>query len=244
MKPCIKPNHLLPLAAGTGALVFALRVILEHQARESSGLLLRGHPITVAVCALLLLVAAALTLGILPLAGSNDYAKNFTASPLAAVGCLAAALGSLLTVLTAQTQDTTTLVWKVMGILAAGGMLVAGWCRWQGKQPSVLCYLSACLFLLSHLVAHYRGWCADPQVMDYLTDLLAVITMMLFCYYCAAFSADNGARRMQLGTGLLSLCYGIAALWKGQCIWLYLGYAIFAATNLCALTPAPREDAP
>lgn len=235
MRPCIKQDHLLPLAAGMGGVLLALRGLLETLTREPNGLLLRGHPLTVVVCLLIPLVSGVLGLGVLGTKGKNPVCP---ASPMAAIGCLAAALGGLLTVLPGAAADSTAIVWKAMGCLAAGGMLVAGWCRWKGKQPPVLCYLAACLFLLSHLVAHYRGWCADPQVMDYLTDLLAVIAMMLFCYYCAALAAGNGSAKMQLWTGLLSVFLGVGAVWNGQCPYLYLGFLAFAATNLCRVEEA------
>ena len=64
---------------------------------------------------------------------------------------------------------------------------------------------------------------------------------MLFSYYQTAFDVGMGKRRMQLGTGLLTVFACFAAIPGSQTALLYLTGGIWALTNLCALTPADSE---
>lgn len=241
MKISRKTNLLLPCALGFGVLGLVLRWLLKTVAVDSQGLLLRGHGLTWAVC--LVPVAALVVLGQLlrGLDGANGYAQNFQPSLPAALGALTSAAACLWTAVTAVGEDSTTLLWKLLGYAACVVLLVWAWCRYRGRTVPTVCGLVVCLFFLAQLVAHYRGWSADPQVMDYLFDLVATMFLMLFSYYCAAFSAGIGSRRMQLLTGLGAVCLCLIALVDSRWPWLYVGGGCMAATNLCRLTPVPKE---
>lgn len=244
MKTLIKSKHLLPLAFLLGALGFLLRITLYDAAMEPGNLLLRGHPAGVGMVLVIPAVLILAALGVRGLDGSPAYKHNFSPSVPAAAGNLAAAAGLLATVLTPDSAapGLPGLVWKVLGFLAAGALVAAARCRYLGKAPSFFCHLGLCLFLLSHLVSHYQAWCATPQTLDYLFELLGSCALMIFAYHCAAFSAGMGKRRMQLATGLCSVALCLTALGVSGYRWLNLGGLIFAATNLCALTPVPKAE--
>lgn len=242
MNSFVKANRLLPPALGLGALGCGLRLLLERLAMDDRGLLSRNHPLTWGLWLVLLATVGLCALAVRNLDGSRRYEHNFSPSPLASWGCWVAGAGILVTVLGARTEDIPLTLWKILGYASCVCLAVWGWCRQRGKVVPTVAPLVLCLFFLAHLVAHYRSWSADPQTMDYLFDLLAAIGLMLFSYYCATFSAGMGARRMQLATGHFSVALCLMALSVTQWPWLCVGGLLFATTNLCALTPVPKEE--
>lgn len=242
MKFSEKVNGFLPLVAGLGFLGGLVRLLQNLLARDDRGLLVRGHFLTWAVMLVLAGTVVLVALAVWKRDGSKEYGCNFTPSSWATLGCLAAMAGCLVTVLTTTADDTAGMVWKTLGMIAVGLLPIWGWFRCRGQKVPTLCPLGVCLFFLSHLVVNYRSWSADPQVMDYLFDLLAAISLMLFCYYTAAFSAGIGSRRMLLATGMLSVALSLMALSVSQWPWLYLGGCCLAATNLCRWTPLEKEE--
>lgn len=240
MKSSVKVNRLPMAAAGLGILGGLLRMLQDRFARDDRGLLIRGHFLTWAV---MLVLAGTVALVAVALRKKDEAGKETIApSPRGAAGCLVAMTGCLVTVLTSGANDTAGMVWKALGLACVGLLLIWGWCRWRGEKVPTLCPLGVCLFFLAHLVANYRSWSADPQVMDYLFDLLAGISLMLFCYYTAAGCAGMEKRRMLLGTGLLSVFLSLTALGSSQWSWLYLGGCCLAFANLPGMTPPAKED--
>ena len=57
-----------------------------------------------------------------------------------------------------------------------------------------------------------------------------------------AFDAGMGRRRMQLATGLMAAYLGYAALSGSGYLILYFGCAVWALTDLCSLTPKPKQE--
>lgn len=246
MKQPIKSHSLLLPAAGLGALGLVLGRLLYALALDSRGLLVRSHPLAYLLC---LLIPAALVLvvsGVRKCTGSQEYPANFGPSPQAALGHALAAIAIALTVLTADAASLggPGALWRILGILATLGLLPAAGYRFRGKQPSFVCYLVLCLFLLSHLISNYRQWCADPQILDYLFELLGVGAWMLFSYYCACFCVGLGKRRMQLATGLLTVVFCLTNLGTGGNLLLSLGGVAFSTTNLCHPVPTCQKEAP
>lgn len=244
MKHPTKSHSLLLSAAGLGALGLVLGRLLYALALDSRGLLVRNHPLAYLLC---LLIPAALVLvvsGVHKCTGAQEYPANFGPILWAALGHVLAAMAIALTVLTANASalGEPGALWRILGVLAVLGLLPAAWFRLRGKQPPFACYLALCLFLLSHLVSNYRQWCADPQILNYLFELLGIGMWMLFSYYCACFCVGLGKRRMQLATGLLTVVFCLTNLGTGGNLLLSLGGVAFAATNLCR--PVCRKEAP
>lgn len=238
----MKRSSLLPLSVGLGALGLVLGRLLYALALDDKGLLVRDHPLSILLC---LLIPIALVVAVLAARKADPKISTVTgADPLAAVGLTLAAVCMVLSILT---TDVSTLggpgkIWRVLGVLSTLGLLWGAGCALRGKEPFFACDLALCLFLLSHLVSNYRLWCADPQIMDYLFELLGVGTWMLFAYYCACARVGLGKPRMHLATGLLTIVFCLAALGTKADVWLCLGGTIFAAT--CLARPVAKKEAP
>lgn len=234
---------LVPVLAGGAALL--LRKNLYALALDQRGLLVSGHPLSYALWAVVLLGAGFIFWNVRKLGGSDAYEDNFATSRVAFAGCILLAVGLPVTVLNVTPSGTGTvaLLWKILGFLSAPAVAWAGVSRYQGKKPFFGTHAVLCLFLLMHMVSRYQVWSSNPQLQDYIFELLASLVLTLFSYYCAAFEADMGSRRMQLTTGLLAVLLCPPALFGSEYRWLYLLGAVWALTNLCASTLPPKEVA-
>ncbi len=239
-----KPNlstrlHWIVLALGN--LGMCLRQLLYTLGTDERGLLPKNHPLEIA---LWLLTAAALifiALSVRKLDGAKDYEDNFFPSRSAAAGQFLAAAGVCVTVLPNAPLLPGLLgnIWKALGLLSVPCLLAAGVCRYAGKKPFFLLHMVPCLFLVFHIVNHYRLWSSQPQLQNYVFSLFGTMALALFAFYTAAFSADIQRRRMQLFTGLSAIYLCMTGLFPGISLWLYLGCLAWVFTGLCTLTPKP-----
>lgn len=237
-----KPSSLPCIATICGTAAFGLRKCLYAFAVDQRGLLISGHPLTLALWAVVILAAAFL----LWQARKHSVCEySFAPSAAAAAGSTLLAVGLLMTVLhhTPSGTGTITLLWKILGFLSAPSVMWAGISRRKGQKPFFGTHAVLCLFLLVHMVSRYQVWSGDPQLQNYIFQLLACVALTLFSYYCAAFEADMGSRRMQLATGLLAVLLCTVALSGSEYRSLYLCGLIWAATNLCAAEVKPHEAA-
>ncbi len=231
----------LPVTAAILSLAgFALRTGLYAVAVDVKGLLIPSHPLELALWAVTAIGAAAILAPLRKLGGPGDYSSNFGPSAAAGIGHILLGCCILATVLTRELPGTLGMVWKALGFLAAPALVWGGICRRQGKKPFFLIHGAACIFLLLQMVGQYPVWSGNPQLQDYVFELLAAVAMTLFLYHCAAFEAGTGSRRMHLAAGLLTVLLSGPALSGTGFSALYLGSAIFTATNLCALTPQEK----
>lgn len=242
MKHLTKPKLLPVLTLALGVLGLLLRLLLYAVALDERYLLPGGHPLSVA---LWLVTGAALALIITAtwrLDGSSRYQDNFSPSPAAAAGHFLAAGGILITVLVNQPLMSGYLgrVWRVLGFLAPPCLAVAGIDRLRGRQPFFLLHMTACMFLVFHIVDHYQFWSGRTQLQDYIFALMGTMVLMFFSFYSAAFDVESGKRRMQLGTGLTAVYLCTVNLSTTQYPFLYLGGIAWALTDLCTLTPKPK----
>lgn len=234
----------LPLTAvGLGFGALCLRGALYAVAVDQKNLLIAGHPLELALWAVVFAGAAVIIAGVWKLDGSNVYEDNFSASRWAAVGSAMMAAGVLVTVLNqpSAATGTVTALWKILGFLSAPAMMWAGICRGKGQKPFFGIHGLLSLFLLIHVVSRYQVWSGNPQLQDYVFELLAAVALTLFSYHCAAFEADMGKRRMQLATGLLAVLLCGGALAGTEFTALYLSGAVWAAAELCSLEPLPKK---
>lgn len=224
------------LALVLGIIGLVLRQSLYALAVDSRGLLVPFHPLEIALwcltaAALGYLIWSAWTQG-----GEPDYEANFPPSLTAAAGHVLAGAGILATVLLSgpQTGGVGGL-WRLLGFLACPCLAAAGICRGMGKKPFFLLHMVPCLFLMLHIVAHYRLWSSDPQLQDYVFSLFACLSLMLFAFYNGAYDADICHRRMQLGTGLAAVYLCTVCLTSDAGLWLNLGGIAWAVSGLCCL---------
>ena len=230
------------VAAGLGVLGAAVRWVLYAVAVDERLLLPKNHPLEWLLMALTVAAGALIAAGVWKLDGSAAYRHNFAASPGAALGAAAAAVGILVTVLMGEAPRAGMFepFWKVLGLLAVPCLLWISYCRLKGGRPFFLFYVEVCVFLAFHILNNYQYWSGIPQTLDFVYSLLGCVALTLFAYYQAAFAVGSGKRRMQLFMGMFGGFLSIVAL-SGTDYWLlYCGCAIWALTNLCSFTPVPK----
>ena len=242
MKIKLKSTQLPILVLGISGVCFALRWLLYRVAVDEKNLLLSGHPLEVVLWLLTAAVAAVTVVAAWKLDGSNRYADNFRPSVEAAAGAFLMAVGIGITLLM-MGKAGSKLEWVRTGVgcLAAVSLVPAGISRFQGKRPFFVFHCLVCVFFGIYMFCSYRGWCGNPQLQDDVYELFAGVTLALFSYYQAAFDVGSGRRRMQLAMGLLAVFSCITALAHTEHWVLYLTATIWVATNLCSLTPVPRQ---
>ena len=243
MKQTCKQNRLPIVTVVLGCCALILRRALYAVAVDVKNLLPVNHPLEIVLWVLTAIAAAWIIASVWKLDGSAKYEDNFQPSLMAAVGHYIAAAGILLTVLLPWWMEGRLLLLRrVLGAASAVGLIVAGRCRRAGKCPLFLTHLAVCAFFVVHMLGNYGIWCSNPQLQDCWLDLSASALMALFAFYEAAFDVGLGRRRMQLATGLMAAYLGCAALSGSGYLILYFGCAVWALTDLCSLTPKPKQE--
>lgn len=245
MKKYLNSKYLPAVIAIFGGIGLVLRLELYASAMDGKDLLIPGHPLELLLLGLTAAVLVLIVIAVWPLYGSLRYSDNFPASATAAAGSVAAAVGIVLTVLLAQEQPGRLYqLWKLLGLLCGPCLVLAGYCRLQGKRPFFLLHGAVSVFWLLHLICHYQGWSVNPQLQDYLYPLLASVALLMFSYYQTAFDVGSGKRRTLLAVGLAGAFFGIVSLSGSDTPLLYGSFALWALTNLCSLIPVRRRPKP
>ena len=239
MKYPFKPKWIPPLALGAGILGALLRLWLFTGGIDEKGLIRQDHPANALVFVLTAVVLLGLYLCLRPLTGTPTYKRLFPRSVPAAVGCVVAAPGILVTdfyELSLQHDNIATISF-ILGILAAVCLVLLGLCRLRGVRPKV--YLHGCIavYLMVHLISQYRAWSAEPQLQEYVFQLLASVFLMLSTYHRATLDARSGSRRWYLFFNYGALFFCFLALQNGMQPF-YLSMALWAGLCDCSLNPA------
>lgn len=243
MKKALSPALLPAIAAGAGGIGLLLRLGL-YTMQDHNGLLPAYHPFHIISVLIAICAAAVAAVTVKPLDGSNRYRDNFPPSLICGAGSLLAALCLLPAVFGLFQNASGNLDYALagFGILSIPCLLFTGHCQWKGKRPSLLFHGAICLFFALHMVCRYRLWSGNPQIEDYLLPLLGSVFLTLAAYYRMAFDAGMGRRRMLIFCGLMALtcCLpSVAGTGDGP---FFLAGAVWAAANLCVLTPPPRQQ--
>ncbi len=241
MKTYVK-RYLLPITVlGGGLLTLLLRLWFLCLGRDSRGLLAVGSFPDIFSWVITCLTLVWLTIGTWHLREASKYTFNFPASLTATVGIGVAALGFFITSLTELISGTDVLgtISAILGFFAVGAMGFLAYCRYFQLRVSVLFHGFVCVYLMFHLVSHYRLWSAAPQIQTYGFELLAIVCTMLACYQRAAFDANQGQRRTHTFCSLSALFFSVAALPGCDNAIFFLGCGAWMLTTLCNLTPLP-----
>lgn len=234
-------RHALPAAAVVlGITGYMLRSGLYVVGVDIKNLLVRGHPLEIALWICTAAVAGISLLDSLGMPRTEEYNRCFRISLLSALGHILAASGILLTVLRQDLlMSPLQPLWKICGVGSAVLLCWAAFSRATGKRPFFGAYGLASVFFALHLVGHYQTWCADPQLQNYVFAFLATLLMMVLSYLHASFCVDMGKSRQQRMVGLLAMYCCFVALPNTLNPELYLGCGLFAVTSLC--TPEAGE---
>ena len=225
-------------------LILSLYRRLYAVAVDAKGRLIANHPLAVCLWVAVLAGALLIVLTVRKLGGSKGYEDNFTPSGPALVGHVYMGLTVVLmaALYPFPMGGTISMIWKTLGIFSGIAMLWAGFCRKKGRMPFFGVHAGLTVFLMIYLFSRYQGWSGNPQLMDYVFELLALVSLVLFSYQCAAFESGMGNRRLHLIMGLSVLLLWGPASFRGQVPGLYFGGAFWAVTNLCRLIPPQKKD--
>lgn len=237
MKQYLKPIYLPVATLALGILTMLMRFWLFGLGVDDRGLLPAASFPDTFSWILTALVIVLLVFGVRNLREATKYRFNFPASIPAAIGTAAGALGILITCMAELIAGAPRLgiFSSVLGIFAAATLGFLAHCRYDGKKPSFLFHSFICIYLMFHLISHYRIWSAYPQLQTYAFELLAIVFLMLACYQRAAFDAGRGDRRAYAFMTLAALFFCIAAIPGSVSAVFYIGCAVWMFTTLCSL---------
>lgn len=251
------------IAVAGGAAGFALRRWELSTAFEAdTGLPIAGAPATLALIALsvaMVLASALLSWGKYPAFKSYDgafRARNNTLYAMAGVASAFLLLGAGALMLWGVLQrDGRAYTWLVVGVLA----LASGLCLFQtvgnnyrgkGKSRYSFALLMPAYTCCMWLIAAYQVRAGDPVRLDYIYELLAIITVLLGLYFQACFSFTEGKPFLTAAASLLGVYFSITTLADSHDVasMLLYGFAIvylLASTTVFLYNAArPEESAP
>ena len=245
MKKYLKPATLPWFVLITGGMGIALRFWLLSSGVDAKGLLKSGHPAIILLWILTVITAGVVIYGCLPLVEANKYAFNFPPNPLSAIGEGILAFGVLVAGILAlcRSTDTISVIMAIVGFLSVPMLLLCAFYRFKGIKPSFLFHGFVCIFWVLRLISLYRSWSPEPQLQHYIFSLLANIFVMLSFYQRTAFDAASGNRRAHVITHLAAAFFCCLSIVGSRDWYLYIACALWAATDLCRLTPMPKRAA-
>ncbi len=216
-----------------GAANAGIRYWMYTAAVDEKGLLLRWSPPGI-LCLSLSAVTALLILGaVLTGKGSDRYGENFPPSLLGGIcACLLAAaigwscLGSF------QTLDTLGKLRMVVGWASVPCLLLTAYGRIRGVRPIFLLHGIVCLFFGLNLADHYRIWSAEPQMADYIFQLLSAVGLLLTAYHRTAFDVGLGGRKGLQSASLLAGFFCFSAVTASQEAVFYLAGGLWCLGSL------------
>lgn len=237
MTLAVKPNLIKVATLAAGGLGLTLRSILFATGLDHKDLLVTGHWAGTAVWLLTAAVIGLIFFTTKMCAGPESFDEAFPASSFRASGALVAACGFLLTSIPAT--GMFALAEPVLRILAAAALAVVAFCRFRGKQPSLLLHSAVCLYLALRMICLYQFWSADPQLQYYAFYLGAHVALMLFAYQLAAFDANSGNHRSLWGWGLGAMYLCLTAIPACQDAFFLICCAFWM---LSSLTPVSTRE--
>lgn len=228
-----------------GVPAFAAMLWLQNGGRDDRGLLVAGHPSEILLWVLTALMAAVTVWQVWPLGGKTRYGRMFPASGMGAGGIAAAAIGMLAAAWNIWSSGAGLLeaAGAVLGLAAGLALFCLAWCRHQGVRGSYLLWAAVTAFLMLRLMFLYRGWSAQPELMNYCFPLLASVCLSLAMYHRTAFAVGMGSRRMYLFFTQMGAFCGLAAAGVGNDLF-YLWLALWCVLDLPSLRRMKHAAAP
>ncbi len=241
-------------AAALGVVGAVLRKIELGTVFESAtGLARRGEPITIALALFSIASAAFFVVyssrvkrfkvseGYLG-AMTNDSMVLFA---LAAVSALGIAAGSVLYYF--EGRALTDIILTVLGLVASMAALILSRVSSKSSESEGNAALSALfvLFICLWLVLEYKARSADPELLDYVYDFLALCSSALAFYYKAGYAFLKPNPRRSIMYMQLSLFFCIialpGALWHARAV-LFVSLALLLIRDMAVLAGNLKED--
>lgn len=229
------------LAAGAGILAALLRQWLLVTGMDSKGLYPAAHPGWIGY---LLVMVAAIALFFLltrTCSDSTGWENNFPTGSFPILGQMAAACGIVIYCLPLLQSDGMGLICSILGLFAAGALLVLSWQRFQQKPPFAPAYLLPCLFFALQLFLLGKQYGTETQLLCFLPQFLACAASALASYELMGFAAEAGNRRKSLFLSLsaAALCFAAAP----GAHWMYAAVGLWHLLGHCTLSEPATETA-
>lgn len=232
MKQFLKPTDLPYVALCGGLLTCIARMLLFISALGGeNGLLPVGTLPDLLSWVLVAVTMGLLLVGVWPIKDTVRFSQKSRKKLFAAISMAIAAVGFCITSLLELTSETdmVSFVSALFGFLAAAALGLLAWGRMKGKQFNMVFHGIVCLYLMLHLVSHYRLWSSYPQLQSYAFELMAIVFVMLASYHRAAADAGHGVYRAYTFFSLAAVYFCIATLpgcdnpvfFIGCALWMY-----------------------
>ncbi len=245
MKRFLKPSDLPFVALCGGLLTLIVRLWLMIMGEDERGLLAVGSLPDVLSWILVAVTMGLLIAGTWKIRGgvkySHDSRKTLFAAVSMAIAAFCFCISSIIDLVSAADSMSVVSAW--MGFLAAAALGFLAWGRFKGMQFNMVFHGIVCLYLMLHLVSHYRLWSSAPQLQSYGFELMAIVFVMLACYHRAAADAGHGSRRAYTFFTLAALFFCIAAIPSCDNIVFFLGCAVWMYFTPCRLSSSSRKEA-
>ena len=246
MKRFLKPSDLPYIALCGGLLTCIARMLLFISALGSEdGLLPVGTWPDLLSWGLVAVAMGLLLVGIWPIQDTVRFSQKYSKTLFAAISMAVAAVGFGLTSLLELTSemDMISFVSTLFGFLAAAALGLLAWGRMKGKQLNMVFHGIVCVYLMLHLVSHYRLWSSYPQLQSYAFELMAIVFVMLASYHRAAADAGHGAYRAYTFFSLAAVYFCIATLPGCDNPVFFLGCALWMFFTPSRLPSSSRREA-
>lgn len=231
----------LPMATGIGGLL--LRVWLFAIGPDERGLLPESHPANILVYAV-----AVLTLVLLLLC-MPDRERTVEASPavggIGIAGQVAAAVGILAASFTESgaSFDAISILNAAMAVIAAVCLILLSLRHLTGHRKASYELVFVTVYFMTHLVCQYRHWSAEPQLQNYLFQMLGSIFLMTACFYRTSLSLLGGRVRGFAFFNQAAMFCSILSL--NTVMWpFYLAMAVWTTADFYTVMAQRRDDLP
>lgn len=240
----MKRSRVMNIVFAFGLAALVLRRQLYLTATDEKGLLLRMHPLGIALLLMTAAVLLVIYLAVRNVQDSGAWEEGNSSGLLAALGHVAMAAGILITALTGVPRAAGSLgeVWKWLGLASPVCLVAAAGADVRKQKPFFLVHVVTCLLFAVHIISNYQIWSGNPQMQDYVFELLGAMALMFYSFYMAAMEAGCGSRRMLLGMGLAAVYMCLAALVNSGCPLLYLAGAVWVWAGLCSFRSVQTEE--
>ena len=232
-----KTSWLLPATVSCGILGACLRLLLYRIGFDEKNILSASHPLHQACLVITVLLAVSLLLQVRRLKGSSDPNLNFPKSRLRGVGLLSAAC--LMTLhamtLTEKIPSLLALVRMILAFGCAGSMALCALLPRKLRRAQILCRGVITLFFALDMLARYQQWSGNPQLPDYVFQVLACVMLSLCSYQRLAFDTGLGKRRTLLFVSLMALYLSLLCAAGPETPVFYLSGALWAGTCMCTV---------
>lgn len=239
-----KTSRLLAATVSCGALGACLRLLLYRIGFDDKNILPSSHPLHLICLGMTALVVIFLLLATRKSHGNIDPKLNFPNSYLRGMSLLST--GCLMTLyamtLTESITSPLAMFRMILAFGCAGGMAVCALMPGKLRRVHILCRGVITLFFALDMLARYQFWSGNPQLPDYVFQVLACVALSLCSYQRLAFDTGLGNRRALLFFSLMAMYLSLLCAAGPETPIFYLGGALWAGACMCTVeAPMPEE---